>query len=161
VKSPEEFVFLPDAKEALRILTKHGLRIFVVTNQRGIALRRMTEDDLARIHFRMLRELEAGGGRVEAIYHCPHDRGDCSCRKPKVGMFLQARREHPEIALAESVVIGDSEVDMEAAARLGMRSVLVVGEDSSEPSVPATYRAASLLDAATWVTRFTTGRARS
>jgi D-glycero-D-manno-heptose 1,7-bisphosphate phosphatase len=153
VKSPEEFAFLPGAKEALRTLTAQGLRLIVVTNQRGIALGRMSEGDLDEIHRGMLDELEAAGARVAAIYHCPHDRGVCDCRKPEVGMFLRAGSEHPGLVLENSVVIGDGPADMGAADRLGLRRVLIAGEDElMEPTVPVDYRAESLLDAAGWVT---------
>jgi D-glycero-D-manno-heptose 1,7-bisphosphate phosphatase len=152
VKSVAEFAFLPGAKEAVRLLTEAGLRIVVVTNQRGIARGLMTEEDVAAIHRHMLDELEAAGGRVEAVYHCPHDRGACDCRKPDIGMFRRAACEHPDLRLDESVVIGDAASDMEAALRLGVPGILVAPEDAPLPAVPVAGRASSLLEAAEWVT---------
>jgi len=83
VKSWDEFEFLPGAVDAIRALHESGRRVVVVTNQRGIARGRMTEDDLADIHERMLEAI--GPGVVAAVYHCPHDDGQCDCRKPRPG----------------------------------------------------------------------------
>lgn len=129
----ERFAWLPGAREALRVLAEHGVLVFVVTNQRGIALGRMTEDDLAEIHRRMLEELEAAGGRVAAVYHCPHEAGACDCRKPDIGMFLQAQRDFPQVRFERSAVIGDSSSDMLAARRLGATPVFVGEPGSIEP----------------------------
>ena len=152
VKSPEEFAFLPGAKDALRDLSEHATRIIIVTNQRGVALGRLTEADLAAIHARMLAELDEANVHVDAIYYCPHDYGQCSCRKPGVGMFLRAKHDHPELVLRESIMIGDSVTDIEAAARLGLRSIFVSGKPCVGLSLPSSYRATSLRSAVSWVT---------
>jgi D-glycero-D-manno-heptose 1,7-bisphosphate phosphatase len=130
ITSPQRFAWLPGAREAVRLLTEHGVLAFVVTNQRGIALGRMTEDDLAEIHRRMLDELEASGGRVAGVYHCPHEVGACDCRKPEIGMFLRAQRDFPQVRFERSAVIGDSSSDMLAARRIGATPVFV-GEPGS------------------------------
>lgn len=156
IKSVAEFVFLPGAKEALCTLTDHGLRAIVVTNQRGIALGRMSEADLAAIHGHMLTELAEAGARVDAVYHCPHDRDECICRKPGIGMFLRAERDHPGLDFAASVVIGDSWSDMEAAASLGVRRVLIAAQPrTGETVVPLDHCAESIVDAVEWVVRAT------
>jgi D-glycero-D-manno-heptose 1,7-bisphosphate phosphatase len=121
----EDFSFLPGAKLAIRRLNDAGLRVIVVTNQRGIALGRLTDADLAEIHRLMADRLAAAGARIDALYHCPHDRGECDCRKPGIGMFLQAQADHPEIAFEDSAIVGDSLSDMEAGARLGCRTILI------------------------------------
>jgi D-glycero-D-manno-heptose 1,7-bisphosphate phosphatase len=149
VKSVDELVFLPGAVDGLRTLTAHGVRIVIVTNQRGIALGRMTESDLAGIHRAMVSRLSTEGVVIEAIYHCPHGHGQCSCRKPEIGMFMAAAQELPNLDLAESAVIGDSEADMKAAERLGVPSVLVGGAEVV--GAPFSYRAASVADAARWL----------
>lgn len=143
VKSWEEFRFLPGAPEALRALSEAGLKVVVVTNQRGIALGRMTEADLADIHARMLERLEAGGARIDAIYHCPHEEGACDCRKPRTGMFERARSELPDVDFSRSVTIGDSERDMGAGRAVGSRLVRIgagpgpADVDHVEPSLGA------------------------
>jgi D-glycero-D-manno-heptose 1,7-bisphosphate phosphatase len=150
ITSSRQFAFLPGAVEAVRLLTDHEVRVIVVTNQRGIALGRMTEDDLSEIHRRMLDELAAAGGRVARIYHCPHETGTCDCRKPEIGMFLQAQRDFPEIRLDRAAVIGDSRSDMLAARRIGAAGVFV-GKPAALGDVDGTRREASVLEAARWL----------
>lgn len=119
VKSWEEFEFLPGAVEAVRALRESGRKVIIVTNQRGIALGRMTEHDLARIHERMVDVL----GPVDAIYHCPHDEGQCECRKPRPGMLYRAAAEVPGVRLERSLIIGDSDSDVEAGRAAGARTL--------------------------------------
>ena len=125
VKSWEEFEFLPGVSKAIARLKRRGFRVIVVTNQRGISLGKLLEEELRAIHARMRAELEEGGATLDAIYSCPHGRNSCQCRKPEVGMFLEARRDFPDIDFSRSFVVGDSAADMEAAARLGSTKVLV------------------------------------
>ena len=124
VRSWGEFEFLPGVLDALAAMAQTPARIIVVTNQRGIARGRLTEADLAEIHARMVAAIGAHGGRIDAIYYCPHE-GGCDCRKPRTGLFEQALRDFPDTDLANSVVIGDSLSDMEAAARVGCRAMLI------------------------------------
>lgn len=124
VVSPDEVTLLPGAAEGIRDLNLVRVPVIVVTNQRGIALGRMTEDDLAAVHRHLDELLAAEGARIDAYYHCPHDTGVCDCRKPGTAMFEQAAREHG-IDLPESVVIGDSESDVEAGRRIGARTLLL------------------------------------
>jgi D-glycero-D-manno-heptose 1,7-bisphosphate phosphatase len=125
----EDFVFLPDAKDALRLIKRHGYRLIVVTNQRGIARRLMTEQDLQQIHAQMRTELAEGGVPIDALYYCPHEVGQCLCRKPQTGLFWRAKGDFPDINFACSLLIGDSLSDMEAGAQLGCRNLLI-----AEPS---------------------------
>jgi D-glycero-D-manno-heptose 1,7-bisphosphate phosphatase len=125
----EEFAFLPGAKDALRLIKRDGYRVIVVTNQRGIARRMMTEQDLHRIHAHMLTELAQAGVPIDALYYCPHEAGQCLCRKPKTGLFWRAKGDFPDINFACSFLIGDSLSDMEAGAQLGCRNILI-----AEPS---------------------------
>jgi D-glycero-D-manno-heptose 1,7-bisphosphate phosphatase len=150
ITSPEGFRWMPGAREAVRLLSEAGVRVIVVTNQRGIALGRMTEDDLSAIHRRMLDDLDAADGRVAGIYHCPHDAEACDCRKPEVGMFLQAQRDFPEIRFDRSAVIGDSRSDMLAARRLGATAVYV-GDPDSLAAAEGIHGEACALAAARWL----------
>jgi D-glycero-D-manno-heptose 1,7-bisphosphate phosphatase len=134
VKTVSELELLPGAAEGVRLLNDAGLRAIVVTNQRGIALGRMSAEDLEAIHERLREKLADAGTRIHAIYHCPHDEDSCDCRKPRTGMFEQARRDHPEIDFTRSVVIGDSWRDVEAGQALGARTILV-GEGGDAPSL--------------------------
>lgn len=147
VTSWPAFEFLPRAKDALKLLTAAGMRVVVVTNQRAVARGLLSVTDLEAVHARMLAELVEAGAIVNAIYYCPHDFGQCACRKPQVGMFLQAQRDFPEIDFHRSVVIGDSLTDMEAGERLGCHLILVTdpgcGHQAGED--PPTIRAAGIV----------------
>ena len=140
VRTWRDFEFLPNAREALALLTKAGYRTIIVTNQRGIARGLMSETDLAEIHRQMTADVAAAGGRIAAIYHCPHDIGVCSCRKPELGLFLQAQRDFPDLDFAAAALIGDSSSDMAAGARLGCRTILV-GDDRGQECAPSLYEA--------------------
>src|SRR2546423_11405122 len=93
IESWREFELLPRVPKAIRLLREAGLRVVVVTNQRGIALGRMSAEDVADIHSRMGAELERLGAPIDAVYCCPHEKGSCDCRKPNPGMLIQAARE--------------------------------------------------------------------
>lgn len=140
----EDFHLLPGVVEALVALNRAGLRAIVVTNQRGIALGRYTAADVEALHAKFQRLLAGHGARVDAIYVCPHDRGECDCRKPLPGLFEQAVSVFPQVSAARSVMVGDSLVDMEFGKRLGMRTILIEG--SAETQAPGTSRAAELAD---------------
>lgn len=125
VRSWDQFEFLPGVLDALNKLSKIFGRIIIVTNQRGIGKGLMTEDDLHEIHEKMLQLIRQHGGRIDAIYYCPHDyeKEECDCRKPKPGLALQAKRDFPEINFEKSVMVGDSESDIVFARNLGMVAV--------------------------------------
>lgn len=125
VKKWEEFEFLPRAIEAMKLFSQNGYRIFIVTNQRGIARGLMAKEDLEEIHDHMKEELSRHDISLEAIYHCPHNFQDnCNCRKPKPGMFHQAAKEYV-IDLTKATMIGDSVSDMEAGSAAGCKTILV------------------------------------
>jgi D-glycero-D-manno-heptose 1,7-bisphosphate phosphatase len=154
VTSPAELELLPGAGDAIRLLNEHGVPVIVVTNQRGIARGVMTESALSDVHDRMRMELAAHGARVDAIYHCPHEIGACSCRKPEVGLFLQARRDFPAISFERSAVVGDSPSDIEAGRRLGATTVLIEPEPRASEERRDTgsdHVVASLLEAVKWL----------
>ena len=124
IKRPEEVLLLPGAAEAIRRLNDAGIAAIVVSNQRGIALGRMTERDLEEVNAEVCRQLEVvAGARIDAFFHCPHDIGECDCRKPEAGMFRQALERFRWIELTRSVMIGDSDSDVEAGRALGIRTV--------------------------------------
>jgi D-glycero-D-manno-heptose 1,7-bisphosphate phosphatase len=112
------------AAPAIRRLNDAGLRVLVITNQRGIALGRLTHDDLTSIHAHLSRLLEReSGARVDGFFYCPHHLGSCSCRKPDVGLFLQAKEHWPDIDLNASAMVGDSDGDVIAGHKLGMTCI--------------------------------------
>lgn len=125
VKSWEEFVFLPGALEALALLARLRVPVAVITNQscvgRGIVPRRHLDE----IHQRMLAQVQQAGGRIDAVYVCPHrpDEG-CACRKPAPGLLRQAASDF-DVDPARCVYIGDAPTDLEAAQRAGCRALMV------------------------------------
>jgi D-glycero-D-manno-heptose 1,7-bisphosphate phosphatase len=114
---------------AIRRLNDAGLKVIVITNQRGIARGKLTIETLDQIHSRLsdLIELEAGA-HVDDFFYCPHQIGTCSCRKPDVGMFYQAAERWPDVDLSASAMVGDSLIDVEAGQKLGM-TTLRLGDD--------------------------------
>ena len=153
----KDFQILDGVIEALGRLRRSGLRTIVVTNQRGVALGRYSLRDVEAIHAKFQELLGANGAEVDALYVCPHDRQECNCRKPLPGLFVQAAADYPGISAAESVMIGDSLVDMEFGRRLGMRTILIeasIDASAEEPTAGdekarqmADFRSSSLQEA--------------
>lgn len=140
-----DFRFLPDIFTVLPPLHSQGWLLILVTNQRGIALGRMTIADLDAIHEHMQTELKQRCGvSFDDVFVCPHtNEDDCDCRKPKAGLLLRAIAAH-KIDAGHSWMIGDSETDVVAGNRAGCRSILV----GHEPHTVATYQCDTLIDAA-------------
>jgi len=127
----EEFRVLPGVPEAVRRLNEAGLRVVVVSNQRGIAKGLYTTADLEAMHAQFKRLLGREGARIDGFFICPHEENECNCRKPLTGLFEQAVARFPEITAATSVIIGDSASDVEFGRRLGMKTILVDARDSA------------------------------
>jgi|SRR5215469_1318682 len=146
ITSWENMRFLPGVAKCLRLLNQAGFRVFVVTNQRCVANGLLTCQELESIHRQMCEWLCAAGGRIEAVYYCPHGmQPPCTCRKPAPGMLLTAAREHG-VDLAASWIIGDSEVDVEAGRNAGCKTVRVLGHEGTTNG-GADVVARSLIDA--------------
>ena len=126
IKSPAEWKPVKGSIEAIARLTQGGWRIVVATNQSGIARGLFDMSTLNAIHDVMHRSVIQAGGRIEAIFFCPHaaDAG-CDCRKPKPGMLRDIERRL-NIPLAGVPFVGDSLRDMQAAAAAGARPILVL-----------------------------------
>jgi histidinol-phosphate phosphatase family protein len=143
-----EVQLIPGAVEAVALLNRSGYKVFVVTNQRGIATRKVRTEDLLEIHLRLQQEFALAGALISQIYYCPHDFSDrCSCRKPEPGMLKRAAREH-RLDLLTSWMIGDSLTDVEAGENAGCHSVLLASpladflRDSQAPLVAENLEAA-------------------
>jgi D-glycero-D-manno-heptose 1,7-bisphosphate phosphatase len=130
---PEELQLIPNAARAIREANEFGAKVFVITNQSGIARGLFTETDLGAIHQRLIALLAQEGARVDGIYFCPHHpeygktpyKKNCSCRKPKPGMLKKAKKEYG-IRLSQSFVIGDRCIDMETGKAAGCMTALVL-----------------------------------
>jgi histidinol-phosphate phosphatase family protein len=127
VTSWSDFRVLPGVPEAIARLNRVGLRVFIVSNQRGIALGLYTASDVLSIHSAFQNLLKKNQARVDGFYFCPHDEGQCNCRKPLPGLFEQAVADFPEITAATSAMIGDSLPDIEFGRSLGMHVVYIEG----------------------------------
>lgn len=116
--------WMPGVLETLPELSKRFKRIFIVSNQQGVAKGLMTQADLDAIHTNMLRDIEAAGGHIDHVYTCTdlQDSGSLN-RKPAIGMALQAKRDFPEVDFTRSIMIGDSVSDMLFARNAQMRAV--------------------------------------
>jgi D-glycero-D-manno-heptose 1,7-bisphosphate phosphatase len=130
----EEFRVLPGVPEALRRLNQAGLLAIVASNQRGIARGLYTVADVEAIHSAFQHQLSAAGAHIDAFFICPHDEGQCNCRKPLPGLFEQALAQFPQITAATSVIIGDSLSDIEFGRCVGMATILIEGDPQRRKS---------------------------
>jgi D-glycero-D-manno-heptose 1,7-bisphosphate phosphatase len=144
VRTPDEFVWLAGALEALALFASAGIRVIVATNQPGIARGALDRTTLDAIHDRMRADARAAGGRIDGIYVCPHGWDDgCECRKPRPGLLYEAQHDL-DLDLTRTVFIGDDERDERAAIEAGCPSRLVSGSvsllDHARPIVAAVTR---------------------
>lgn len=140
-----KFRILPGVEAAIAALNRTGRHVIVLTNQRGVALGLYTSEDVDSLHHRLQQHLAEHGARIDAFYHCPHDKDQCDCRKPKPGLFQQAFRDYSEASPANSLVIGDSLSDIEGAHNLGMPAIFIKGDLKTRK--PGAERAIALSDA--------------
>lgn len=126
VRSASQLKVFPDAPAAIRRLNEAGLRVFVVSNQQGVAKGLFTEQNLLDMRREIDRQVSAAGGEISDYYYCTHlDGTGCGCRKPDPGMLRLAADEH-EIALDGSFMVGDSARDIAAGHAVGCRTILVL-----------------------------------
>jgi D-glycero-D-manno-heptose 1,7-bisphosphate phosphatase len=150
-----EFEFLPRAIDGIVALVSIHAPIIVISNQAGVGKGLVTVENLGDITERFVAAVRDRGGRIDAVYYCPHaPSAECTCRKPKPGLLLQAASDWG-IDLRSSVFIGDSSSDVAAARAVGARPVLVAEAGAeraaSDPNLPPV--AANLVEAAAIVTR--------
>ena len=125
IKSEDEWQPIPGSLEAIASLTDAGFTLAIASNQSGIARGFFDQDTLDAMHAKMLRLVHEAGGRISRIVICPHGPDDdCDCRKPRPGM-LEQLADHFDTSLAGVPVIGDALRDLQAAAAVGARPILV------------------------------------
>ncbi len=121
----ENFVFAPGALEGLRLLALGGYSAVVVSNQACVGKGLITSSGLNEITCKFVKRVEEYGGRIEAVYYCPHRKEDaCKCRKPQPGLLLEAQGKH-QFEFASTFLIGDSESDLLAAYAVGSPALLI------------------------------------
>lgn len=152
IDRPEKLELLPGVAEAMALLHRQGIRCVVTTNQPIVARGLCTMATLEAIHDRLRARIAAGGGRIDAIYACPHHpethhgegvpelRRGCRCRKPAPGLIFRARRELG-LNLAACIMVGDRTSDVRAGRAAGIRAVLL-----GKPEHRAQVRQASAPD---------------
>jgi D-glycero-D-manno-heptose 1,7-bisphosphate phosphatase len=160
-KSWDEFEFLPGAIDGLALLTKHGFKVIIVTNQAIVNRGLISQEELNALHDRMVAVIANNGGQVAAVLVCPHRPEDgCRSRKPAPGLLFEAQERYGA-NLAGAVLIGDDLSDLEAARRAGCHSILVLSGRVSSWSekglpegclavIPDLRAAASYLTAERW-----------
>jgi D-glycero-D-manno-heptose 1,7-bisphosphate phosphatase len=125
IKSPEEWLPIAGSLEAIALLNRHGFKVAVITNQSGIARGLYDLNTLTAIHDKMCRLVSDAGGKIEAIYFCPHGPdSQCDCRKPKPGLFKTFAADK-QVDLENTYSIGDSLRDIQASLAVNCRPLLV------------------------------------
>ena len=125
IRTWDEFEFLPGVLEALKQFSKQFKHILVFTNQRGVGKGLMSEESLNEIHQKMIAEIELHFGRIDKIYYCTALNSDDPNRKPNIGMAIQAKKDFPDIDFSKTVMIGDSDLDMQFARNCGIFGIKV------------------------------------
>lgn len=126
IKSPEEWKPIPGSLAAIAKLNQTGYRVVVATNQSGVGRGLFEMDTLNAIHDKMNKALAQAGGRIDAIFFCPHTTADhCDCRKPRAGMYREIAARF-NVDLAGVPAVGDSLRDLQAAVEVGAQPMLVL-----------------------------------
>jgi histidinol-phosphate phosphatase family protein len=126
LKEAERLELYRGVGQGVALARAHGYRVVCVTNQSGIDRGFYTRDDVERIHTRVNELLAPSHAQVDAFYYCPHaPEAGCRCRKPATGMFEDAARDL-SLDFSRSAMLGDRPLDIEAGAKLGLLTALVV-----------------------------------
>ena len=122
----KEFVFIEGVLESFIIISKFFKRVIIITNQQGIGKKIMSIKQLEDIHNYMTSEIENFGGKINKIYFCADLASkENNCRKPGTKMFEKALVDFPKIDLKKSYMIGDSDTDIIAGEKMGIKSIKV------------------------------------
>lgn len=150
VHEADDFEWMPGIFELATCARDAGAKLIVVTNQSGIARGYYTEETFQKLTDWMTLRFDAEGVPLTQVYHCPFLKGpdgkDHPLRKPNPGMFMVARREH-NIAMHESVMLGDKWADMDAALAAGVGHMAIIGERSNEKRNDSRYGAVARFQA--------------
>jgi len=140
IKTPDEWRPIGGSLEAIAKLTQSGFRVVVATNQSGIGRGLFDMATLNAIHDKMHRAVGQAGGRIDAVFYCPHAQGaNCSCRKPKSGLLEEIGRRF-NTSLKGVPCVGDALRDLEAATAVGAQPILVLtgkGKRTERETLPA------------------------
>ena len=137
----EDFKFIDGVFEACQYFKFLGYEIIIVTNQSGISRGYYSENDFNIITNWMITQFKRNEIKILDVFHCPHSpSSNCDCRKPKPGMFIEAKNKH-NINMVKSWIIGDSERDIRAAILAGIQNTILVrsGHTINETNSNATF----------------------
>ncbi|MBH08001.1 MAG: phosphatase [Flavobacteriales bacterium] len=122
----KEFVFVDGVLESFTNINKYFKRVIIITNQQGIGKKIMTVKQLDDVHNYMISEIENSGGKINKIYFCSDLASkENNCRKPGTKMFEKALEDFPKIDLKKSFMFGDSDSDIVAGEKMGIKSVKI------------------------------------
>ncbi len=144
VKSVEEWLPIPGSIKSIAALSKAGFKVFVVTNQSGIARGYYDEATLKAMHDKMTTLVAAEGGTIQGIEYCPHGPDDnCRCRKPKSGMIEKIETQlGVSFDSTPAIMVGDALRDLEAGQARGCKTVLVLtgkGRQTQYKDIPFAF----------------------
>lgn len=126
IKTPEEWIPIPGSLDAIARLTHSGYRVVIATNQSGIGRGLLDMATYNAINDKMYKAVNQAGGRIDAIFFCPHTNADkCSCRKPATGLLDEIMQRYG-VNLKNAPAVGDSLKDLQAAAAVGAIPMLVL-----------------------------------
>lgn len=126
IKTPDEWKPIPGSLEAIARLTHSGFRVVVCSNQSGVGRGLLDMAALNAINDKMYKALAPFGGRIDALFYCPHPaEANCACRKPRPGMFQDIAKRF-NVTLSGVPSVGDSLRDMQASAAAGCQPLLVL-----------------------------------
>lgn len=148
VHTKEEFEFTSSALKALKRLSKTDYFLFIVTNQSGIGRGMYSLKDFKKLTQWVEEELGKKGIEIKKTYYCPHSpENNCSCRKPGIGMFLDAVSDFG-ISLNDSWIIGDSDADIGAGRNANIKTIKIGIKTSSKNNLSPNFYAKNLVEAA-------------
>jgi len=126
VTNLKQFKLIKGSKEAIKLLTKHGYDVYVVSNQGGVSKGLFSKATLNEITEKMLKEITKAGGKIKKVMYCVHTAEEnCECRKPKTGLFIKAAGDLDK-DFRDVYYIGDDKRDVETSRNLGAKSILVL-----------------------------------
>jgi D-glycero-D-manno-heptose 1,7-bisphosphate phosphatase len=152
IKKPEEWKPIPGSLEAIARLNQDGYRVVVATNQSGVGRGLLDMATLNAITDKMHKALAQAGGRIDAVFYCPHTQdANCKCRKPKPGLYEDIASRF-NVDLSGTPCVGDSLRDLQAAQQVGAQPILVLTgkgkQTAKQGGLPPNTRTYADLDAA-------------
>jgi D-glycero-D-manno-heptose 1,7-bisphosphate phosphatase len=122
----KDFIFKPNTVESLKFLTHFFSHTIIITNQQCVSKNLISVSELDEIHHQMLREINAKGGEITGIYAATEEKNKTPFRrKPNITMGLEAQKQFPTIDLSKSIMVGDTDSDIQFGKNLGMKTILM------------------------------------